>query len=67
MKHLKESIIDKRKNVDYRLNFQFNKRQQIMPRNGAKYMILNKIIRNKCKQAKEEWLYEKCGWKTAEY
>lgn len=34
-------------------------RQQIMPRNGVKYIRLIKNIRNKCKQSKEQWLNEK--------
>lgn len=30
-------------------------RQQIIPRNDKKYRLLGKNIRNKCKQAKDEW------------
>lgn len=36
-----------------------NLRQQIMPRNDSEYMMLNKNIKNKCKQAKDERLNEK--------
>lgn len=34
-------------------------RQQITPRNDTEYMMLNKNIRNKCKQANDEWFNER--------
>lgn len=32
-----------------------------MPRNGKEYLTLNTEIKNNCKQAKEEWINEKCA------
>lgn len=34
-------------------------RQQIKPRNGREYKMLNKNIRNSGKQTKDEWLNKK--------
>ena len=36
-------------------------RQQILPRNSAGYMSLDKTIKINCRKAKEEWLNEKCA------
>lgn len=62
MEYLKRSSSDYRKKdypkrrkieMDNKQNFQSG-RKYITPRNGTESMILNKIIRHKCKQAKEE-------------
>lgn len=39
---------------------QIMKKQQAMTRNGKEYKTLNAKIRNKCRQAREVWLSEKC-------
>lgn len=37
------------------------RKEKTMPRYGTEYQTLHKEIRNKCRQAKEEWLNEKCA------
>lgn len=59
---IRERYKERTEKMDGRLNFSLmKKRQQTIPRKGRKKRMVNRNIRYKCKQAKDEWLNSKCA------